>query len=193
MHGRVLRQISRRGNHPHGTSWREPMHVMVQSYGDHLHRRTDCYCKCVDDCIAPALARLSGALHGSQQKPTAAAFLETLRRNSCDLVRRGAWKKATLTPYLTTSLLCRPGESVRDEAADRISLEHSIRGEDGLADSLPRTRIDLRGHESRPHSQRWVSVHQFESMLRGFGQRDDCASAKPLDVVQFPLPSLLHF
>ena len=73
----------------------------------------------------------------------------------------------------------------------------------GLPDVYPSMGIDHRDHESRPHScgisvhslgvVKPLFIHQFETTLFGFGYRDDCANAKPLDVVQLPSPSLLHF
>ena len=116
------------------------------------------------------------------------------------LPEAGAWKKAALTSYRATSLSCWPDESVRDETNDRLSLEHLIGRVDWLTSS--RIRIDLRGHESRPHNGGSPSTvlvlsshfaHTSLSPLSGFGQRDDCASARTLDVVPFPLPFMLHF
>ena len=63
----------------------ESMRVLVESHGDDLHRRTASVCKLVDNGVVPALARLSGAIHGFLQIPTAAAFHETFRRDHCDL------------------------------------------------------------------------------------------------------------
>ena len=81
-----------------------------------------------------------------------------------------------------------------DEANDRIRWSTSL--EEWLTSSFSEelisvaTSLDLTAVGSP--SVKPLRTQQFESTLSGFGWRDDCANAKPLDVVQ-SLPSSLHF
>ena len=112
---------------------REPVRVMMERRGDDLHRRPVGCCKRVDHGVAPAVARLSSAIHGFLQEPTATDFHETLSRDHCDLARSGSGEEGH--PHNV------PGnESVRDEASDRICLEHLI---GGPAYIVTRVGIDL--------------------------------------------------